>query len=293
MTYSWKAFLDYTSILKAVFIKAGAQDFLDPGTFLRSVELPFKGTCSPLSLPTLCRPAGVELSRPVFHSWLSERGMELLTGNMTVLGSCPMLPGPLTFEFLGPGPLTFEFLDWPWHNIRYFTVNCSLKVCLNLRVAFLWFIMSRNWFLGFLQNILEKEWVALRWLRAQFPLRGPGLRGDRRRCCPLLSCWGPSALLFPGRFRRFCRADTSPRGCGPSCAFAVVKDPSVAVQLGSPMWWRKRTFFTALSYFINVQAKGEMFIFLEEGVSVRHILNVLLPSISVNVSEMFPSKWNQ
>lgn len=39
-----------------------------------------------------------------------------------------------------------------------------------------------------------------------------------------------------------------------------------------------------------MQAKGEVFIFPEEGVSIRHILNVLLSLISVNVSEMFPIK---
>lgn len=40
-------------------------------------------------------------------------------------------------------------------------------------------------------------------------------------------------------------------------------------------------------FIINMQAKGEMFIFLNEDWSIRHILNVFLPSISVEFSEMF------
>lgn len=50
-------------------------------------------------------------------------------------------------------------------------------------------------------------------------------------------------------------------------------------------------YFVALFFYsINMQAKGEIFIFLKEVLNIRRILNVFLPLISVDFSETFPIK---
>lgn len=70
---------------------------------------------------TLVRPARIE----IFHFFPTTDSVitwiELVIGNITVLGNYLVLTCPSILKFL----------DWHWYNIRYYTINSSLEGCLN------------------------------------------------------------------------------------------------------------------------------------------------------------------